>query len=225
MQRVADLLGEVDDGVAADDQVVAAGGTGMRSRSPISKRTMRRSSGLACQPPSGRGVEARPSIGARRGAGVLGAEDAVAGARDHAACRGRCRGSPRARGRDRLAADGGERVGLGAVGASRRSRRGRGRARPARAGSCRRSAVHWSSWRHRCETLIVTRSRKASSSSGSALQARGVGGQVRRAAALGPGAHAALHLARACTGAGRRRRAGGRARRGRRSRRPATARR
>ena len=84
--------------------------------------------------------------------------------------------------RDRLAAHGGERVGLGAVGAA--GAPGADAAAPASSGrTCARERVHCSGWRQSCETLIVTRSRNASSSAGSALQPREVVGQVRGAAA------------------------------------------
>ena len=75
------------------------------------------------------------------------------------------------RGRDGLAADGGERVGLGAVGAAGApgAHACRAAASSGRIVVARRSHCSW--WRHRWETLIVTRSRNASSSSRSSPQA------------------------------------------------------
>ena len=167
MQRVAHLFREVDHGVAAEDHVVACG----RDRHAQQVARFRSapcacSSGLACQPPSVLRLEvlaaARPC---GDGAGVLGGEVALAGAGDHALVEVgaddlHARRSGSTRGRRRRACRPRRR---------RRSRRSRSSERPAlgELGQDLRCAAtsNWSSWRHRCETLIVTRSRKASSSS------------------------------------------------------------
>ena len=218
VQRVAHLLGEVDDGVAAEDQVVAAPRNGHAQQVADVEAHHPLQLGLACHR-AAVGQRLEPALD-ERAAGHVRASSAEnsprAGALDHAAVEVGAV-DLHARVRDGLAGDGGERVGLGAVGASRRSRRGCGGARRARAGrgGQRRD---WSPWRHRCETLIVTRSRNASSSSVVAAGAR-VGRQVaarrgaRRRCARG------APSGRACTGGGRRRRSCGRPRRSGRTRR------
>ena len=206
MQRVAHVLGEVDDGVAAQHEVVARrAGTASRSRSPVSKRvsaaarawpaSRRRRCGRtsASSWPAGRVRASSAREDARRGrASTMRASMSVPWISTRApgtASRGRRRPAcrPRRRRSSRRSSSG---CGPRAASSGRIVARERApllRVAPQLRDVDRHAVEEGVELGRRRRRSSVQRSRRAS----------------RRAAALGEGADAALHLARACTGAGR----------------------
>ena len=180
----------------------------MRSRSPCSKRTIRAQ--LAARRARRRPRAARSggrSSGRGRGAGVLGGELAACGRARPCGGRCRCRRSrPRARGTASLA-DGGEREGLGAVGAAG--------APGAHAAGLAASSGRICVLQHVPLLRVAPQLRDVDRHAvqegvelvGVAAQQVAVDGQARRRRGAGPRCARGAPSGRACTAAGRRRRA------------------
>ena len=170
VQLVADVLVEVDDDVATEHEVVGLAWYGIASRSPRSKAITLRSSAFACQPSS---PCLEPALERSRGAVRTSSwRTARPRARQHSRVDVGAPSPPPWP--VRAQADGGDRVTLGAVGAT-----GAPHADPARLGelgtTSAPSAAHCSGLRHSCDTLIVTRSgsARARSASGAAREVLG----------------------------------------------------